>query len=79
MGKAQLWLDGFLGFKPGMLSFNVRLAAKVRHVEGECGQCPVFACYTVAGTLQLRKSHSRDSRKVLAAYDPLCRRGYVLR
>jgi hypothetical protein len=31
---------------------------------GKCGPCPVFACYTLAFALQLRKKHGKPSVRV---------------
>jgi hypothetical protein len=33
---------------------------------GECGPCPVFASYTVAFALQLRKKHGNPSVRIAA-------------
>jgi len=30
----------------------------------ECGPCPVFACFTLAFALQLRKKHGKTSVRV---------------
>jgi hypothetical protein len=32
---------------------------------GKCGPCPVFASYTLAFTLQLRKKHGKTSVRVV--------------
>jgi hypothetical protein len=32
---------------------------------GKCGPCPVFASYTLALTLQLRKEHGKTSVRVV--------------
>jgi hypothetical protein len=35
-----------------------------RKENGKCWPCPVFACYTLAFALQLRKKHGKTSVKV---------------
>jgi len=59
----ELWLEGFLGFEPRMVLFkvNVRLiAAKFCGLTWEeGGPCLVFAYYSLAFALQLRKKHGR--------------------
>ena len=56
----QLWLEGFLGFKPRMVMFRVDfrlIALKFSRLSlEECGQCPFFAF-----ALQLRKSTEKIS------------------
>ena len=34
---------------------------------GECGPCPVFASYTLAFALQLRKKHGKNSFRLAAS------------
>jgi len=34
---------------------------------GECGPCPVFASYTLAFALQLKKKHGKTSVRVAAS------------
>jgi hypothetical protein len=33
--------------------------------NGKCGPCPVFASYTLASALQLRKKHGKTSVRVV--------------
>jgi len=42
----------------------------------ECGPCPVFASFTLAFALQLRKKHGKTSVRV-AEERQLVRRGYI--
>jgi hypothetical protein len=35
---------------------------------GKCGPCPVFASYTLAFVLQLRKKHGKTSVRVVEKY-----------
>jgi hypothetical protein len=66
---AKLWLEGFLGFEPRMVIFKVNnglIAEKFScHTWVECGPCPVFASYTLALALQLRKKHAKTSVRVV--------------
>jgi len=49
----------------------------------ECRPCPIFACYTLAFALQLRKKQkknlSQGSCKVPVGYDSVCQNGCLLR
>jgi len=50
----------------------------------QCEPCPVFACYTLAFALKLRKKHGgtrkncQGSRKVPVTHDSVCRQGCLL-
>ena len=62
--------------------FNVRLTAIKfsRLTWVECGPCPVFECYTLAFTLQLRKKSTEKTSvrvvdKVPDGHDSVCRHG----
>jgi hypothetical protein len=39
---------------------------KIKKLIGKCGPCPVFASYTLAFALQLRKKHGKTSARVVS-------------
>jgi len=60
-----------------MFKVNDGLIAEIfsRLTWVECGPCPVFASYTLAFTLQLRKNLSQGSRRLPVGHDSMCLAG----
>jgi len=54
------------------------MSPHLRRVRAVRGVCVLHAGSHLTTEEKARKSLGRDSRKVLAAYDSLCRRGYVV-
>jgi hypothetical protein len=57
-----------IGLTPGGSS-TAHIYTKTIHIlqrkeNGKCGPCPVFASYTLAFALQLRKKHGKTSVRV---------------
>jgi uncharacterized integral membrane protein len=64
----MIYLLTAIGLTPGGIS-TVHIYAQTIHrttqlIWEECGPCPVFASYTLAFALQLRKKHGKTSAKV---------------
>ena len=66
--KSMIYLLTAIGLTPGGSS-TVHIYTQTVHrttplIWEECGPCPVFASYTLAFALQLRKKHGKTSVRV---------------
>jgi len=68
----MIYLLTAVGLSPGGSSTVHIYTQNKQYIEqhnslGECGPCPVFASYTLAFALQLRKKHGKTSVRVAAS------------
>jgi hypothetical protein len=58
-------LEGFLGFESILVKLKLPMKETLKKLSPnweECGPCPVFAGYTLAFALQLRKNQGKTDR-----------------
>jgi len=63
----QLWLEGFLRFEPKVVKIKLtmnKLRKNYRLNGKSADRAPVFASYTLAFALELRKKHGKASVRI---------------
>jgi hypothetical protein len=65
----MIYLLTAIGLPPGgsstvhIYTQTIHITTQFTNLE-ECGPCPIFACYTLAFALQMRKKHGKTSVRV---------------